>query len=57
LTLVNDEILTTFPAGTVPPVEEVTLRTQAEMEPFLREPLSPGWKSVYALPRIGQLTD
>jgi len=54
LTLVNDEILAAFPAGTVPPVEEVTLRTQAEMEPYLREPLSPGWKPVYGLPRIGQ---
>ena len=54
LTLVNDEILATFPAGTVPPVEEVTLRTAAEMEPYLREPQSEGWRSVYALPRIGQ---
>jgi hypothetical protein len=23
------------------------------MEPYLREPGSPGWKSVYALPRLG----
>ena len=57
LTLVNDEILQAFPAGTVPPVEEVTLRTEAEMEPYLREPLSEGWKPVYGLPRIGQGTD
>jgi len=56
LTLVNDEILAAFPAGTVPPVEEVTLRTQAEMEPYLREPQSEGWRPVYALPRIGQDT-
>jgi creatinine amidohydrolase/Fe(II)-dependent formamide hydrolase-like protein len=54
LTLVNDEILSVFPAGTVPPVEEVTLRTEAEMEPYLREPQSEGWKPVYGLPRIGQ---
>lgn len=54
LTLLNDQILAAFPPGTVPPVEEVTLRTAGEMEPFLREPLSPGWKPVYALPRIGQ---
>jgi creatinine amidohydrolase/Fe(II)-dependent formamide hydrolase-like protein len=54
LTLLNDHILEAFPPGTVPPVEEVTLRTEAEMEPYLREPLSPGWKPVYALPRIGQ---
>jgi len=32
----------------------VTLRTAAEMEPYLREPQSEGWKPVYALPRIGQ---
>ena len=54
LTLVNDEILARFPAGVVPPVEEVTLRSVSEMEPYLREPLSPGWKSVYSLPKIGQ---
>jgi len=35
-------------------VEMVTLRTDAEMEPYLREPLSEGWKPVYGLPRIGQ---
>jgi creatinine amidohydrolase/Fe(II)-dependent formamide hydrolase-like protein len=56
LTLLNDQILEAFPAGTVPPVEEVTLRTEAEMEPYLREPLSEGWKPVYGLPRIGQDT-
>jgi creatinine amidohydrolase/Fe(II)-dependent formamide hydrolase-like protein len=56
LTLLNDQILEVFPAGTVPPVEEVTLRTAAEMEPYLREPLSEGWKPVYGLPRIGQDT-
>ncbi len=57
LTLWNDQILEAFPAGTVPPVEEVTLRTAQEMEPYLKEPLSPGWKPVYALPRIGQGTE
>ena len=54
LTLLHDQILEAFPAGTVPPVEEITLRSEAEMEPYLREPLSKGWKSVYGLPRIGQ---
>jgi len=53
LTLSIDHILQTFPPGTVPPVEKVTLRTEAEMEPYLREPLSEGWKSVYELPHIG----
>ena len=54
LTLLHDDILTAFPAGTVPPVEEVTLRTEEEMAPYLREPQSEGWRSVYALPTIGQ---
>jgi len=48
-----DNILDLYPAGTVPPVEETTLRTEAEMEPYLKEPMSEGWKSVYVLPRCG----
>ena len=57
LTMWNDHILEAFPAGKVPPVEEVTLRSAKDMEPYLREPLSPGWKPVYGLPRIGQGTE
>jgi 3-dehydro-scyllo-inosose hydrolase len=57
LTLLNDQIMEAFPPGKVPPVEEVTLRSAAEMEPYLREPLSPGWKPVYGIPRIGQGTE
>jgi len=53
LTLVIDQILEAFPPGKVPPVEEVTLRSAEEMEPYLKEPGSEGWKSVYSLPRIG----
>jgi 3-dehydro-scyllo-inosose hydrolase len=56
LTLVGDQLIDTFPAGKVPPTEEVTLRTAKEMEPFLKEPLSPGWRPVYGLPRLGQDT-
>jgi creatinine amidohydrolase len=56
LTMVNDDILKAFPAGKLPPTQEVTLRTQEEMEPFIKEPMSPGWRSVYALPRLGQDT-
>ena len=56
LTLVHDQILEAFPAGEVPPVEKTTLRTEKEMEPFLREPLSKGWKSVYELPPMGVFT-
>jgi len=54
LTLLNDQILEVFPPGTVPPVEEVTLRTARDMAPYLREPMSKGWKPVYNLPAIGQ---
>jgi creatinine amidohydrolase/Fe(II)-dependent formamide hydrolase-like protein len=53
LTLLNDQILEAFPAGTVPPVDKVTLRTPKELEPFLKEPFSKGWKSVYELPHVG----
>jgi len=56
LTLVHDQILERFPAGTVPPVEKITLRTEEEMKPFLKEPLSEGWKSVYELPAMGVFT-
>jgi creatinine amidohydrolase len=57
LTLWHDDVLAAFPAGKLPPTEEVTLRTDAEMEPYLREPLTPGWKPVYSIPRIGQGTE
>jgi creatinine amidohydrolase len=53
LTLVNDEILDAFPPGKVPPVEKTTLRTEEEMAPYLKEPFSDGWKSVYEIPMRG----
>jgi creatinine amidohydrolase len=53
LTLVVEQILETFPAGKLPPVDKITLRDPKELEPFLKEPFSPGWKSVYELPHIG----
>ena len=53
LTLLNDQILEALPPGKVPPVEKITLRTEKDMEPYLKEPLSEGWKSVYGLQRIG----
>ncbi|MEA3344973.1 MAG: 3-dehydro-scyllo-inosose hydrolase [Chloroflexota bacterium] len=54
LTLLHDEILEAFPPGEVPPTEEVSLRSAEEMEPYLKEPMSPRWKSVYGLPKVGQ---
>lgn len=52
LTLCIEQILKAFPPGTVPPVEKVTLRTEEELKPYLKEPLSKGWRSVYSLPRL-----
>jgi len=54
LTLLVNEIIEAFPAGTVPPADMVTLRSAEEMAPYLKEPLSEGWKTVYGLPKIGQ---
>ena len=53
LTLINDEILQAFPAGTVPPVEKTTMRTAEEMEPYMKEPFTPGWRPIYAIPKMG----
>ena len=53
LTLVNDEILAAFPAGTVPPIEKTTMRTAKEMEPYLKEPFTEGWRPIYAIPKMG----
>jgi creatinine amidohydrolase/Fe(II)-dependent formamide hydrolase-like protein len=53
LTLLHDQILEAFPPGKLPPVDKVTLREPKELEPFLKEPFSKGWKSVYELPYCG----
>jgi creatinine amidohydrolase/Fe(II)-dependent formamide hydrolase-like protein len=53
LTLVHDHILEAFPAGQLPPVEKTTMRTAEEMEPYLREPFTEGWRPVYAIQKMG----
>ena len=53
LDLLCDDVLKTWPAGVVPDPESTTFRTNKEMEPYLKEPGSKGWKSAYSLPRIG----
>jgi len=53
VTLLCDEILETFPVGQLPAAEMVTLRDPKGLEPYLRVPMSKGWKSVYGLPRVG----
>ena len=56
LTLKIDQILDAYPAGKLPPVDMITLRDPKELEPFMREPLTPGWKSVFELPAMGPFT-
>ena len=53
LTLVHDEILAAFPAGKVPPIEATTLRTKEEMEPYLKEPFTEGWRPIYSIRKMG----
>jgi 3-dehydro-scyllo-inosose hydrolase len=51
--LLCDDILLTWPVGKVPDPAGTTFRTNEELEPYLKEPGSEGWKSVYGLPKIG----
>jgi len=53
LTLLHDEILEAFPAGMVPPIEKTTMRTEKEMEPFMKEPFTEGWRPIYAIQKMG----
>jgi creatinine amidohydrolase len=53
LTMINDHILDAFPAGSLPPAEKISLRDPKELAPFLQEPWSDGWKSVYELTHMG----
>jgi len=53
LTLVVEEIIEAYPAGKLPPIDQITLRDPESLEPFLKEPGSKGWKSVYELPILG----
>jgi len=53
ITLVVEEILEAYPSGKLPPIDQITLRDPKSLEPFLKEPGSDGWKSVYELPIMG----
>ena len=48
-----DTILEAYPSGKLPPIDQITLRDPKSLEPFLKEPGSKGWKSVYELPIMG----
>ncbi len=49
LTLVNEHLLETFPPGVLPPIEEVTLFTEEEIEGYLKRPEEPGYRNPYQL--------
>ena len=53
LTLVWEEIFEAFPSGTVPPIEKTTMRTEEEMEPYMKEPFTEGWRPIYAIRKMG----
>lgn len=53
LTLVHDEIHEAFPSGKLPPTEKITMRTEEEMIPYLKEPFTDGWRPIYSIPKMG----
>jgi len=53
LTLVHDEIAEAFPAGKLPPIDKTTMRTVKEMEPYLKEPFTEGWRPIYSIQKMG----
>lgn len=57
LTLLVDDVLEAFPAGQVPPIDKISLRTEEELAPCLKEPLSKGWMSVHGLKKVGVFND
>ena len=52
MTYMVEMVLKDCPPGQVPPVTETTLRTEEEIAPFLKEPFTEGWRSVYAINRM-----
>jgi len=49
LTLLHDDILATFPAGKLPPIEEVTLFKHEEVKGYLKRPGEPGFLNPFRL--------
>jgi creatinine amidohydrolase len=49
LTLLQDQILETFPPGKLPPIGETTLFSKEEVESYLKDPSEPGYKNPYRL--------
>lgn len=49
LTMLVDDILETFPPGTVPPASDVTLFEEREVDGYLRAPDDPAYRNPYRL--------
>lgn len=49
LTLLIDHILETFPPGAAPPIEEVTLFRNGEIDGYLRDPSDPNYLNPYRI--------
>jgi creatinine amidohydrolase len=49
LMLLVDDVLATFPPGTAPPIDEVTLFEPAEIEGYLKAPGDDGYRNPYRL--------
>ena len=49
IVMLIDEYLDSYPVGTTPKPEAMTLRTTEEMEPYMKEPFTEGWRSVYGI--------
>lgn len=57
VTMMAEDILQKYPAGTVPDPKKFSIRPYEEIAPCLKEPLSEGWKSVHELPKRGIFFD
>ena len=44
-----DDILERFPAGILPPWDQITQRPREELEAVCKMPFEPGWRSIYTL--------
>ena len=49
LTLLVNDIMTTFPVGKLPPAHELSERSPEEIKAVTAKPLTKGWKSIYSL--------
>jgi creatinine amidohydrolase len=44
-----EDILDRFPAGVLPPWDEITQRPREELDAVCKMPFEPGWRNLYSL--------